>query len=82
MGSKNAISQIFCKYLVIVLNMLPIIMCMAFDLSELRIVRLRCEYKANPVGIDIKQPRLSWEIESNLRETIQTAYQKRNRYSN
>ncbi len=36
---------------------------------------LRCEYLANPMGIDIPQPRLSWVIESSHRGEIQTAYQ-------
>ncbi len=25
---------------------------------------LRCEYRANPVGIDLPSPRLSWELAS------------------
>jgi alpha-L-rhamnosidase len=35
---------------------------------------LRCEYKVNPLGIDIARPRLSWEIKSGLRDVKQTAY--------
>ena len=29
--------------------------------------RLRCEYRINPLGIDVLQPRLSWIFESNQR---------------
>ncbi|MBK8946249.1 MAG: family 78 glycoside hydrolase catalytic domain [Ignavibacteriae bacterium] len=36
---------------------------------------LRCEYKVNPIGIDIEQPRLSWELFSEKRGTKQTSYQ-------
>ncbi len=36
---------------------------------------LRCEYKVEPVGIDQRIPRLSWELRSDLRGTAQTAYQ-------
>ena len=36
---------------------------------------LKCEYKTNPLGIDIEKPRLSWTMESNLRGAFQTAYQ-------
>ena len=36
---------------------------------------LRCELLTNPVGIDKRQPLLSWEITSRQRQTLQTAYQ-------
>ena len=36
---------------------------------------LRCEFRANPLGIDDRQPRLSWILESNQRGQRQTAYQ-------
>jgi alpha-L-rhamnosidase len=36
---------------------------------------LRCEYLANPVGIDLRQPRLSWELRSQERDQRQIAYQ-------
>jgi alpha-L-rhamnosidase len=36
---------------------------------------LRCEYRVNPLGIDVPQPRLSWVIESARRGERQTAYQ-------
>ena len=36
---------------------------------------LRCEYLANPLGIDEKRPMLSWMLESNKRGQLQTAYQ-------
>ena len=35
---------------------------------------LRCEYRTNPIGVDDLQPRLSWIIESDLRNQKQTAY--------
>ncbi len=41
----------------------------------LRIVRLRCEYLVNPLGIDAARPRLSWVLESDRRAEVQTAYQ-------
>ncbi len=43
----------------------------------MRIARLRCEYLADPVGIDSPQPRLSWELEPGSparRGARQTAY--------
>jgi len=36
---------------------------------------LRCEYRVNPLGIDIVKPRLSWITESGQRGQMQSAYQ-------
>jgi len=38
------------------------------------ISHLTCEYRINPLGIDVVQPRLSWQLKSNQRGTRQTAY--------
>jgi alpha-L-rhamnosidase len=38
-------------------------------------VNLRCEYLKNPVGIDVRQPRLSWVDRHTDRAQVQTAYQ-------
>jgi alpha-L-rhamnosidase len=39
--------------------------------------KLRCEYRVNPLGVDIQQPRLSWvlEADANARGISQGAYQ-------
>src|SRR5271157_552765 len=50
---------------------------LALAATPLAVSNLRCEYKSNPVGIDILQPRLSWEVVSSERSTLQTAYQIR-----
>ena len=36
---------------------------------------LRCEYRVDPLGIDVLQPRLSWEMHDARRGAKQTAYQ-------
>src|ERR1700722_8934334 len=36
---------------------------------------LRCEYLVDPLGIDVRAPRLSWIVESTARGQKQTAYQ-------
>lgn len=36
---------------------------------------LRCEYRVNPVGMDVIRPRLSWTLASGQRGQKQTAYQ-------
>lgn len=39
------------------------------------ITGIRCEYKENPLGIDVRVPRISWKLQSDERGTRQTAYQ-------
>jgi alpha-L-rhamnosidase len=36
---------------------------------------LRCEYKENPIGLDVTHPRVSWRLESDERAIVQAAYQ-------
>lgn len=44
-------------------------------MKALEVVSLRCEYKENPIGIDVLEPRLSWKILADARSVMQTAYQ-------
>jgi len=44
-------------------------------LHAAEVTNLRCEYLADPLGIDVAKPRLSWVIESDHRGESQTAYQ-------
>ncbi|CAM4296535.1 alpha-L-rhamnosidase [Paenibacillus endophyticus] len=39
------------------------------------VTKLRCEYKENPIGIDVQKPRISWHIHSESRAWLQAAYQ-------
>ena len=41
----------------------------------LMISNLTCEYKSNPLGIDVHNPRLSWQVHSDVRGTRQTGFQ-------
>ncbi|RZL62303.1 MAG: alpha-L-rhamnosidase, partial [Pedobacter sp.] len=43
--------------------------------QQLIVNALNCEYKVNPLGIDVAQPNLSWKIQSTNRNTVQTSYQ-------
>lgn len=36
---------------------------------------LRCEYRVDPLGVDVQEPRLSWIVQSAQRGQKQTAYQ-------
>ncbi|WP_199619420.1 family 78 glycoside hydrolase catalytic domain [Paenibacillus alkalitolerans] len=38
------------------------------------VTKLRCEYKENPIGIDITVPRISWQLLSDSRDCVQSAY--------
>jgi alpha-L-rhamnosidase len=42
--------------------------------QKLQVTALRCEYKQNPIGVDITKPHLSWELKSEQRNVLQTAY--------
>ena len=43
--------------------------------SDLRVADLTCEYRCDPLGIDVIQPRLSWKLHSRWRGQKQSAYQ-------
>jgi len=49
----------------------------SFAATQLSVTNLRCEYKGNPVGIDVMNPRMSWELVSSERGTLQTDYEVR-----
>jgi alpha-L-rhamnosidase len=36
--------------------------------------RLTCEYRTNPVAVAAARPRLSWQIDSDIRDVVQLAY--------
>ena len=41
----------------------------------LTVRKLRCEYKVDPVGIDIAKPRFSWQLKSTEKNVLQTSYE-------
>lgn len=45
------------------------------DESAVTPVNLRCEYRTNPLGIDVAAPRFSWQIQDSTRGARQTAYE-------
>ena len=45
--------------------------------TRLAVKNLRCEYKSDPLGIDVRKPRLSWELTSTERGVLQTSYEIR-----
>ena len=51
------------------------LMAVAAPASGLTVSGLRCEQLTDPEGIDVRQPRLSWVLESRQRDEVQTAWQ-------
>src|SRR4249920_1444640 len=45
--------------------------------TALGVKNLRCEYKVDPMGIDVRKPRLSWELVSAEKGVMQTSYEVR-----
>ena len=54
-------------------------MCVAGAHGEtpLAVKNLRCEYKVEPLGIDVRKPRLSWELVSAEKGVVQANYEVR-----
>src|SRR5690348_16312686 len=45
------------------------------SLAQVRVTNLLCENLVNPIGIDAAQPRFSWQLASDKRNVMQTAYE-------
>jgi len=69
---SRAIGSISCLALVVL--GLPRPAPAADEVGALAPTLPRCEYLVNPVGIDVKQPRLNWVVTSPARGQVQTAY--------
>lgn len=59
------------------LFIMSVVLMTGSSIHALSVVNLNCEYKVNPVGIDALQPRLSWQLQSDQRGTLQTVYEIR-----
>ena len=57
------------------LSLLAVLLSAAPVSAAVIVTTLHCEYADNPVGIDSRQPRLSWVLESKQRAQHQKAYQ-------
>jgi alpha-L-rhamnosidase len=49
----------------------------AFGYTQVTVKNLRCENRINPAGIDIPMPRFSWQLISDQKNILQTAYEIR-----
>jgi len=45
--------------------------------AQVQVKNLMCEHLVNPIGLDITQPRFSWQLVSDERNLMQTAYEIR-----
>jgi len=56
-----------------------ILVCLLFSCNQghplKQPYKLKCEYKENPLGLDVVKPRLSWLFNDTSRGAVQTAYQ-------
>ena len=50
-------------------------LCLGAGAAGVEVTHLKCEYRTNPVGMDVPHPRLGWALVSDLRGVKQTAYQ-------
>jgi alpha-L-rhamnosidase len=66
---KYSISFFYCLF----------ILCLStnFGIAQNKTVKLLCEYKLNPIGIEVEKPRLSWQIITEQNNVKQTAYEIR-----
>ena len=47
------------------------------SLAQITVYDLQVEHRKNPIGLDVTQPKFSWKIKSEKRNTLQTAYEIR-----
>src|ERR1700730_9044835 len=65
----------YLKKIIILLAGLVLNFSILAQTSSLQPDNLRCEYIENPLGIDTKHPRLSWEFLAGDRNQFQSAYE-------
>jgi alpha-L-rhamnosidase len=67
------------KTTVVALGMAAVLVGVAGARGEtpLAVKNLRCEYQVDPLGIDVRKPRLSWELVSAEKGVLQTSYELR-----
>jgi len=60
------------RFIVITLFLLALVSCKNSTL-QYELINLRCEYLVNPIGIDAKAPRFTWQIKTEEQEVSQKA---------
>lgn len=49
-------------------------LCLVVSFAQIKVQNLLTENRVNPIGIDVKQPRFSWQLASDKRNIMQSAY--------
>ncbi len=52
-----------------------LLLLLSFSVSAQTVEHLKTEYSENPLGMDVTDPRFSWELKNSARGSRQTAYQ-------
>jgi len=68
LSKKNLLTMILITAILMLAGFLP-------GAASVVPVKLQCEYRSNPLGIDVAQPRLIWQMQSDERNQGQTAYE-------
>ena len=74
-GTRILVPTLACSRRVWMVTCGLLLAASLFAETTVRVGRPRVEYRANPLGMDVAQPRLSWILESERRGARQTAYQ-------
>jgi alpha-L-rhamnosidase len=61
----------------LLLTLLSFLICTIQASAQINIERLLTESLENPIGLDVREPRFSWVLTSERRNTMQTAYEIR-----
>ncbi len=64
----------YSKYLILFLSL---IVGYSSGFAQVQVANPVCEYKHNPIGIDVKAPRISWQLVSDAQNVMQAAYEIR-----
>ena len=49
-------------------------LCLVVSFAQIKVQNLLTENRTNPIGIDVQQPRFSWQLVSDKKNIIQSAY--------
>ena len=60
---------------IVLLSFLTCFSGMIIPANAISVIDLKTEYLKNPVGIDQLHPRFYWKLKSNIRNSMQKAYQ-------
>jgi alpha-L-rhamnosidase len=66
--------NIIIKYRTTLLSVMLLVLSAAVQ-AQITAQRLRCEMLTSPIGVDVTQPRLSWQLSGKTRNIQQVAYQ-------